>query len=94
MSAVAALSDPRFAGLGYRIVYKDGYTGIDFDHCVDPHTKVIDARVAEIISNVDSYESSLLREQVFACSRKAGNSRRIDKGARLARPKCTVAAVI
>ena len=55
VSAVAALSDPRFAGLGYRIVYKDGYTGIDFDHCVDPHTKVIDARVAEIISNVDSY---------------------------------------
>jgi P4 family phage/plasmid primase-like protien len=44
-----------FSGAGFVFNYADGYTGTDFDHCVNPETLEIRADVREIIEKMDSY---------------------------------------
>ena len=44
-----------FAGAGFVFNYADGYTGTDFDDCVNPDTMEIRSDVLEIIKKVDSY---------------------------------------
>jgi hypothetical protein len=52
--AIAALTaDKSYAGLGFGLQYSDGYTCMDFDHCVT--NGVIEPRVAKIIQEVNSY---------------------------------------
>ena len=45
----------KLAGAGFVFSYPDGYTGIDFDDCVNPKTKEIRADVFEIIKQLNTY---------------------------------------
>ena len=45
----------KFSGAGYVFNYKDGYTGIDFDDCVNAATKEVRADVQAIIQRLDTY---------------------------------------
>jgi P4 family phage/plasmid primase-like protien len=44
-----------FSGAGFVFNYADGYTGTDFDHCINPETLEIRADIWEIIQKMDSY---------------------------------------
>ena len=50
---IALKQSNKFAGAGFVFNYKDGYTGIDFDACVE--AGVIHAKVREIIAKLDTY---------------------------------------
>ena len=45
----------KFSGAGFVFNYKDGYTGVDFDDCVNVETREIRADVREIIFKLDTY---------------------------------------
>lgn len=52
---IALAESTKFSGAGFVFNYADGYTGIDFDKCVNPETREIDPVIMEIIRKVDSY---------------------------------------
>jgi putative DNA primase/helicase len=55
-TAMGALEQTtKFSGAGFVFNYKDGYTGTDFDHCVNPETLEIRPDILEIIRKIDSY---------------------------------------
>ena len=45
----------KFSGAGFVFNYKDGYTGVDFDDCVNVETREIRADVREIILKLNTY---------------------------------------
>ena len=53
LTCVAALPD--YHGLGFGPEYEDGYTMVDFDHCVDPTTHELDPRVLQVVREVSTY---------------------------------------
>jgi putative DNA primase/helicase len=53
--ALDAYKQKDFDGIGFVFTEDDPYTGIDFDHCVDPETKAIEPWAMEWIDKFDSY---------------------------------------
>jgi len=55
-TAMGALEQTtKFSGAGFVFNYADGYTGTDFDHCVNPETLEIQPTILEIVTKIDSY---------------------------------------
>ena len=42
-------------GIGFAGIGRTGYSGLDFDHCIDPETGEMNPAVQEIIEKLDSY---------------------------------------
>jgi putative DNA primase/helicase len=45
----------RFDGVGFVLSTDDPFAGFDFDHCLDKHFNIIDARVADYVARLASY---------------------------------------
>ena len=55
-TALGALEETtRYSGLGFVFNYADGYTGVDFDNCVNAETREIRPDIKTIIDKVESY---------------------------------------